>query len=544
MPLILDTPPSEKEEEEKERLKSYSTSDTKEERRRIHHEADVVVVGAGILGSALATTFARQGRSVILLEKSWKQPDRIVGELLQPGGVAALKKLGLDDCLEGIDAIPVHGYEVFYYGEPVMIPYPADKDEENVWGGAQPEGRSFHHGRFVQRLREAAMREPNVTVFETTAVSLVKSGMDRQVLGVQCKTRGEKDYFFGHLTVVSDGYNSIFRNHEIDANATPGSQISKTPTRKPTWKSKFYGLELIDCPLPSPQHGHVVLGSQAPILLYQIGSHETRILVDIPTETPTASVSNGGVKGHLRREILPTLPSSVQPSFDEALKKAENPSQVSSVDGPPESSTPALRSMPNSFLAPITNSTPGLIILGDALNMRHPLTGGGMTVALSDVNLLSSLLSPASIPSLSDPSHVLPALRTFHWRRKHLSSVINILAQALYSLFAANDDELRVLQMGCFRYFQRGGECLKGPTGLLGGLTPRPFVLFYHFFSVALLGIWIYIMEGMPSRDEKGRMRRGNDSIFGAPVRALKGPSIFWKACIVLFPYIWSEIKR
>ena len=77
--------------------KSYSSPsfDPKEERRRKHHEADVVIVGAGILGSAMATTLARQGRSVILLEKSLKQPDRIVGELLQPGGVRALEKLGL-----------------------------------------------------------------------------------------------------------------------------------------------------------------------------------------------------------------------------------------------------------------------------------------------------------------------------------------------------------------------------------------------------------------------------------------------------------------
>lgn len=74
---------------------SVATIDPCEERRRLHHEADVVVVGAGILGCAIATTFARQGRSVILLEKSLKEPDRIVGELLQPGGVAALEKLGL-----------------------------------------------------------------------------------------------------------------------------------------------------------------------------------------------------------------------------------------------------------------------------------------------------------------------------------------------------------------------------------------------------------------------------------------------------------------
>lgn len=81
--MILDSPPPE------------ANVDPREERRRLHHEAEVLIVGAGILGSALAVTLGRQGRSVVLLEKSLKEPDRIVGELLQPGGVAALEKLGL-----------------------------------------------------------------------------------------------------------------------------------------------------------------------------------------------------------------------------------------------------------------------------------------------------------------------------------------------------------------------------------------------------------------------------------------------------------------
>jgi squalene monooxygenase len=74
---------------------STHTADSRERRRLEHHEADVVVVGAGIVGCAAAVAFGNQGRSVLLLEKSLKEPDRIVGELLQPGGVNALEKLGM-----------------------------------------------------------------------------------------------------------------------------------------------------------------------------------------------------------------------------------------------------------------------------------------------------------------------------------------------------------------------------------------------------------------------------------------------------------------
>lgn len=58
-------------------------------------KTEVVVVGAGILGSAMAATLARDGRQVAVVERDLSEPNRIVGELLQPGGYRALKKLGL-----------------------------------------------------------------------------------------------------------------------------------------------------------------------------------------------------------------------------------------------------------------------------------------------------------------------------------------------------------------------------------------------------------------------------------------------------------------
>lgn len=50
--------------------------------------------------------------------------------------------------------------------------------------------------------------------------------------------------------------------------------------------------------------------------------------------------------------------------------------------------------MPNRCMPASSYPTPGALLLGDAFNMRHPLTGGGMTVALSDIVLLRDLLKP------------------------------------------------------------------------------------------------------------------------------------------------------
>ena len=484
-------------------------SEKRKDARNLHHEADVVIVGAGILGCAIAVALGNQGRSVILLEKSLKEPDRIVGELLQPGGVQALEKLGLRDCLEEIDAVKVYGYNVIYYGEELRIPYPENareqapaiverehSDEMRGTKRKRAEGRSFHHGRLIQRLRQKAMQQPNVTVVEAMATELVRSGYTGQILGVQAAIEGEQSSFFGSLTIIADGYNSKFRK-EFRADL-------------PVARSKFWGLELIDTELPMPGHGHVVLGDGSPILLYQIGTHETRALVDVPENLPSASVQAGGVKGHLKKVVLPSLPEKIQPAFEAALDRDR------------------LRSMPNSWLPPTTNRKPGLILLGDAMNMRHPLTGGGMTVAFNDVVLLSELLSPENVPILDDTKLILKQMRTFHWRRKGLTSVINILAQALYSLFAANDPQLKALQKGCFQYFQLGGNCIDGPVGLLAGIIRQPFVLFYHFFAVALYAMWIYITSA---------------SLLGLPLRLFGSIGVFCKACVVIFPYIFSELR-
>ena len=59
-----------------------STVESLANRRETYHEADVVVVGAGVFGCAIAFALANQGRSVILLERWMKEPNRIVGELL------------------------------------------------------------------------------------------------------------------------------------------------------------------------------------------------------------------------------------------------------------------------------------------------------------------------------------------------------------------------------------------------------------------------------------------------------------------------------
>ena len=60
---------------------------------------DVIIVGGGIGGSALATVLARAGRAVLLLEASDEYVDRVRGEWIAPWGVTETRRLGLYDLL-------------------------------------------------------------------------------------------------------------------------------------------------------------------------------------------------------------------------------------------------------------------------------------------------------------------------------------------------------------------------------------------------------------------------------------------------------------
>lgn len=161
---------------------------------------DVLIIGAGVVGSAAAVAFSRQSRSVLLIERSLKEPDRIVGELLQPGGVAALEKLGMKSCLDDIHAVPVTGYEIFYRGESITFFYPpvevaasfesSQEPEKGTSTTERPEGRSFHYGKFVMQLRKAAASEENLKVVEAVAKELLTD--EERVVGVKCLASGKE----------------------------------------------------------------------------------------------------------------------------------------------------------------------------------------------------------------------------------------------------------------------------------------------------------------------------------------------------------------
>ncbi|MCS6819223.1 MAG: FAD-dependent oxidoreductase, partial [Chitinophagales bacterium] len=197
---------------------------------------DVAIVGAGIAGSALAAYLAKSNLKILLIEKDWSEQERIVGELLQPGGVQILNQMELSHCLEGFDAQPVYGYAIFKQNEYFTITYPKIKGEENLFG------RGFKNGKFLQRLRGAALSNPKVSSVEGEAKELIIEGDTVRGVRVILKRDNSTVNYYAKLTVICDGIFSGFRNQLCSAE----KKVS----------GFFLGIILKECQLPFPFHGH------------------------------------------------------------------------------------------------------------------------------------------------------------------------------------------------------------------------------------------------------------------------------------------------
>ncbi len=285
-----------------------------------------------------------------------------------------------------------------------------------------------------------------VAVIEGSAVELMEEGTADKVTGVRYKGKEGEGIVNAHLTVVCDGGFSRFRNE-----LHQGEQ---------TVKGFMVGLLLKDCQLPYPGHGHVILTGRSPILIYPVSSKETRMLVDFPG---TTSPKQSGEAAAYFTQVEGYLPESLRPAFREAVDGAK------------------FKAMPNQMLPAKPERKQGAILLGDALNMRHPLTGGGMTVALTDVHQLGERL--AAIEDLSDNASLEHAVEDFYCTRHHDTSTINILADALYDVMSHPD-----LKRACYDYLKRGGRYAEVPISILSAVSRDKDQLTKEFFSVGIYG--------------------------------------------------------
>ena len=390
-----------------------------------------------------------------------------------------------------------------------------------------PRGRAFHHTRFIHSLRKAALAEPNVQILWGTSRRLVAAkdyltekteieGMKKpsspntnkpstfsfakdpeRIVGVVWQDeQGKEQIITGRLTIAANGLFSNLR-----------SQLHPNTPRK---VSHFCGVVLKhpanQTPLPHPNRGHVLLVDPNPVLFYQISPTDTRVLVDIPAK----QYDEIGAEPYFRKVVAPQLPSYLRTPFLDAI------------------STQKIHCMPCMALSGAVPKKKGVVMMGDTLNMRHPLTGGGMTVAFKDVELFSKMIAPFTKLSTASVSErkLNQILSTFYTERVKHSSTINILANALHRVFTkpVTDDGTRArLRAACIEYLSMGGPYSAGPVGLLSGLTPAPWVLVSHFFAVAAYALKKALAP------------------FPTPTRIRQGYDLMHIACVIIMPLLSNE---
>jgi 2-polyprenyl-6-methoxyphenol hydroxylase-like FAD-dependent oxidoreductase len=109
---------------------------------------DVIVVGGGLAGSALAGVLAQSGLGVLVVEREAGFRDRVRGELTWPWGVAEARQLGLAETLQQAGSVELPVVQFFedqrvavtepFEGVPMLgFSHPRLQESLFTWAGAQ-----------------------------------------------------------------------------------------------------------------------------------------------------------------------------------------------------------------------------------------------------------------------------------------------------------------------------------------------------------------------------------------------------------------------
>ena len=398
--------------------------------------ADILVVGGGFTGCALAAALAKDGRRVLLLEGRVGRNPRFNGELIHPPGVDGLAALGLLPALatHAERGVSIEGFAVVADAgsDALCLPY-------REIDGSRPDGWAMDHHAMVEALRGDVERRPGVTLRTgARVVDLVREG--GRVIGVKL-VDGEE--LRAPLVLSAEGRFSRLR-----------PLVGIAP--ESTLLSFSLAVLVEGDVLPHPGYGHIFLGAWGPILAYPIAddlrgrTSRVRMVIDLPPDID-AKAAVARVQGDyaafvpepLRGALLTALAGGLSDTVQLCATHAISTRQC---------------------------TTPGFALVGDAAGCSHPLTATGMTVCLSDARILGEEID--RVGALRDES-IDVALHNFSLRRYRYARAREILADALYEVFRGAEDGTRAIRHGIFRYWAASRRARSASMGLLSGQDSR-----------------------------------------------------------------------
>jgi 2-polyprenyl-6-methoxyphenol hydroxylase-like FAD-dependent oxidoreductase len=447
--------------------------------------ADVIIVGAGVTGCAMAAALADGTRRVLVLEARKGHKPRFAGELIHPTGAQVLDDLGFLPTLRSFGGVDVDGFAVVKAPgrDPTCLPY---REIGEFIDGARPTGFAMEHRDLVEGMRHEVMRRPGVEIRFGQKVEEVL----RDAHGRACGVRTEAGPLHARLVLGCDGRHSKIR---------PLLGLSE----KARLVSFSVAMRLPGAAhlLPRPGYGHIFLGAWGPMLVYPIGGvdpsgggrGDARGCFDVTSDL------SGGPKGAatlLREQYAQHLP--------EALRKE----LLASLDREP------VQIAANEAIRTDRAVLPGAAIVGDAGGCSHPLTATGMTVGFTDALRLGRLLR--DVGTFTDAGRVDEALRRYERERYRFVRAREILADALYEVFRAAEPGTRAIREGIFRYWEGSQGARARSMALLSGADSRPVSFLREYLTVCGTSTSAVLRgDTGPSREQKATVRQRAESLVG-----------------------------
>ena len=408
--------------------------------------ADVIIVGAGVTGCAMAAALADGQRQVLVLEARKGHKPRFAGELIHPTGAQVLDDLGFLPTLRALGGVDVDGFAVVRHASrpPTRLPY---REIPN----ARSTGFAMEHRELAEGMRRVVQGLPGVQLRFGHKVEEVL----RDPGGRACGVRTSDGPLHAPLILGCDGRHSKIRpllGLAEKARLVSFSVAMRLPDSAPL--------------LPHPTFGHIFLGAWGPMLIYPIGGEgpqrsDARGCFDVTGEL------SGGPKGAaelIAREYAPHLPPALAQALLSSL--AREPPQIAA----------------NEAIRTDRAVYPGAAIIGDAGGCSHPLTATGMTVGFTDAQRLGRLLGSAG--RFDDPRQVDAALKRYEIERYRFVRARELLADALYEVFRAAEPGTRAIREGIFRYWEGSTTARARSMALLSGAESRPMVFLKEYLTV------------------------------------------------------------
>jgi menaquinone-9 beta-reductase len=175
---------------------------------------DLIIVGGGIAGSALALAISRTGASVLLLESELRFRDRIRGELLHVWGTVDAKALGIYELLLSGCA---HELEFMTHYRDGVVAGKRHLSSTTQWNGKE---MTFFHPAMQETLIDAA-RDAGTEVWRGATVTDVGP---RESPGVSVLHDGSTHTLNARLIIGADGRRSKVRKWMgFETNRDPNS---------------------------------------------------------------------------------------------------------------------------------------------------------------------------------------------------------------------------------------------------------------------------------------------------------------------------------